>query len=315
MATSGSSNFAATRNDIIRKAARLCGALRAGSTLGEQAIADWAFSLNAMVKRWQADGIHVWTVADGTLFPVASQESYGLANSSSGAYATQSYVQTALSADEASGQTVLSVDSITGIAASDYIVVQLDDGTLHQSTVSGTPSAGTVTIADALASAASEGSAVFAFTNKIERPLKIVDARLHEIASGTETPISVVSRLSYYGLPNKSEDGEIVQVFYDPQLATGRLHLYQPPSSVAELVKFTWWRPIEDFDAGGDNPDLPAEWISTLYWNLAQEMGPEYSLPDATWNRIVFMAEKTLDSVSGFDREAESIEFGPDMDC
>ena len=48
-------------------------------------------------------------------------------------------------------------------------------------------------------------------------------------------------------------------------------------------------------------------------WNLALEMAPEYKVADATYGRIERLAMKYLDDVAGFDREAESIEFGLDM--
>lgn len=66
---------------------------------------------------------------------------------------------TTLSAPEASGQTVLSVTSETGFAAGEHVGIILDDGTEHQTTVAST-AAGTITVDDALPSAAASGNAV-----------------------------------------------------------------------------------------------------------------------------------------------------------
>lgn len=317
MSTSGSSDFTRTRNQIISRAARQINAIRAGSTLKAQEVSDWSEALNAMVKRWQATGIHVWTTTEGTLFPQASQIRYGLSSSSTD-HATASYVATNLSAAVASGATTLAVDAITGIASGDNVGVVLSDGTLYWTTVNGAPASLTITLTAGLTGAASDNAAVFAYTTKIVRPLKIVDARTYNISSALETPISeydggLMARRDYQNLPNKSQTGTITSAFYDPQLSTGYLYLWSPPATVTDLVKFTWHRPIQDFDSASDNPDLPQEWIDPLVFNLAMVMAPEYQVPMETFNMVASMAQTFLDAVGGYDREAESVTFGVDM--
>lgn len=315
MATSGSSDFALTGNEIIRAAARKIGAVRAGATMNTQATQDWRQALNAMVKHWQADGLHVWTVAEGVLIAQPEVNRYALSNAASSAHACleDDFVQTELSADEASGQTVISLDDTSDIAASDKIAIVLDDGTVHFSTVS-SKDASTATIADALPDSASEGNFVYAYTNRIVRPVRIVAARSYDPASGIETPLTPMSRKEFRDLPNKSATGAFNQFFYDRQLTTGQLYLWQSLTAATSLVKFTWHRPIEDFDAGGDNPDLPQEWIQTLIFNLALVMAPEYDVPTEKFNQIAAMAEQYLDTMKGFDREDESVFFGVDME-
>lgn len=66
---------------------------------------------------------------------------------------------TTLSGNEAGGQTILSVVSETGFSASDYVGITLDDDTQHQTTVAST-GVGTITVDDALPSAAASGKAV-----------------------------------------------------------------------------------------------------------------------------------------------------------
>jgi len=312
MAVSGSSDFTRTRDQLIIRALRLLGVLKAGRTPGAQEITDAAEALNAMVKRWQRKGLRVWTVSEATLFPQVGQVKYALAKTGVD-HATESYVQTALSADEASGQTVLSVDSITGIGNDYYLGVVIDDGTLHWTTVNGAPGGGLVTVDDALPDSAAEGALVFAYASKIERPIKIVDARRYNLVSQFDTPIRMEARLDYRALPNKSQQGQITSVFYDPQLSTGYLHLWQPVSAITDLINFTWHRPIMDFDAAGDNPDLPAEWFDAIAYNLAVSIGPEYGVSTERMAMIAPQAAAYLDDASGDDREVESIFAGVDM--
>lgn len=317
MPSSGSYDFTRTRNQIITRAGRITGAIRAGATMKAQDVTDFSEALNSMVKRWSVTpGMHVWTTAEATLFPQASQSKYALGSSSTD-HATETFYETEIStAGEASGQTILSVNETTNMTTNDHIGVVVDDGTLHWSTIA-SKTASTVTINDALDDAASAGNKVFSYTSKIVRPLRIPNRegsiRLYDIANGNDTPLGPpVSRDEYYSLPNKTQTGSINQVFYDPQLTLGYIYLWSPPIAVTDLVKFTWHRPIQDFDAAGDNPDLPQEWIDPLVWNLADVMAPEYDVPAEKMAMIAQKAAIFLDSVAGFDREAESVLFEPD---
>lgn len=312
MATSGTSILTATRDQIIRQAGLLIQAFGAGITPSATTVNDFAFNLNAMVKRWQAKGIHIWTVSEATLFPQPGQYRYTLSSSSTD-HATLTWHSTALSADEALGQTVLSIDSNSDMQDADNIGIVLDDGTLHWSTIVSSTST-TVTIADALTDSASEDAKVFFYTTKLMRPLKVVDGRRYNIESRTETPIMPAARRDYQAIPTKEEAGNINQFFYDRQLASGFLSLWQVPAAVSELFKFTCHRPIETFEAAGDNPDLPEEWIQTLYYNLAAVMAPQYEVPMQRFQMIEAKAREFLDDMAGYDREDESIFMQPDVD-
>jgi len=310
MASSGSTDFTATRNDIIRQAALKVGAISAGVTMGAQMASDFAFNLNGLVKRWQAASIHIWTTREATLFPQPNQIKYEVGSGATD-HVTESYAATEISADEASGQTTLSVAATDDITANDNIGVVLDDGTIQWSTVSSKTST-TVTIADALTDSAAEGNPVYTYTTRIVRPLRIVDARRFNVVNAVDTPVIVSARLDYQRLPNKTQTGMLNQVFYDPQLTRGHIYIWQAPTAVSDLLKFTWHRPIEDFDAAGDNPDLPQEWIDALVWNLAWVMAPEFEVSAQRYQQIRELAAITLDTVKDFDREPESVFFQPD---
>lgn len=312
MATSGTADFTLTRNKIIRAAARKIQAVRAGGVMGQAMIEDFNEALNAMVKHWQATpGLHVWTVAEATLFPSPGQVQYPISNAAGSAHATQSYVQSEISDDEASGQTVISIENTGGMASGDHIGITLDDGTIHWSAITGTPGA-TATITVALPDSTAAGNLVYSYTNKIVRPLRITAARSFDPESLEETRVDMIARLDYRMLSNKTLPGQINQLFYDPQLTTGQLYLYQTASTMGDLVKFTWWRPIEDFTTAGDNPDLPQEWLQTLIFNLAVVMAPEFGFSGQPLRELVSMAASFKDDMMGFDREAESFQFGPD---
>ena len=286
-------------------------AIGAGITMNDTMTSDFAHQLNGMVKRWHAKGIHVWTVTEATLFPQPGQVKYTLGTGSTDHCATTWY-STTLSADEASGQTVLSITSNDNMANSDKIGIVVDDGTIHWTTIVSSTST-TVTITTALDDSATSGAKVFFYTSDIVRPLKVVDGRRYNVSDAADTPVSMIARRDYQAIPQKTSAGSINQAFYDRQLSYGYLYLWQVPSTATELFNFTWHRPIEDFDAAGDNPDLPAEWIQTLEFNLALVMAPQFDVPSSKIRDIAAMAASFLDDMTGFDREDEAIFFQPDL--
>ena len=314
MTTSGTSSFNVFRDDIITAAYRKIGAIRATQTPNAKMITDGAQALNALVKHWQAKGLHVWTETEATLFPQAGQTKYLISDASTSDHATQSYVATTLAANAALGAGTVVVSSASGISAGDHIGILLDKGTVHWTTVNGAPVGTTIALAAVLTDSAAAGRFVYAYTNKIVRPLKIVDARWQDATTGIESPvIEMISRLDYQRLPTKLQAGAAVSAFYDPQLVTGFFNLWHVPNPFEGFVNFTWWRPIMDFNAAGDTPDLPQEWIRTMMWNLAVEMGPEFDVPAQKWQMITTLAAEALDDMEGWDREAENVKFGVDM--
>ena len=314
MSTSGSSNFNATRDEIIKTAYRKLGVLRATQTPNAQLITDGAFALNSVVKHLQARQFHIWTTSEATLFPQTGQTKYAISSASGSDHVTASFVKTEIATAASSGASTITVDSDTDISDGDYIGVVVDDGTVHWTTVNGTPASDVITLTDALDDSAAVDNEVYAYTSKIVRPLKIIDARWVDADSLIESPIvTMTSRLDYRRLPDKTQAGAVTQMFYDPQLTTGYAELWHVPAVFDGYVNFTWHRPIEDFDAAGDNPDLPQEWIRTLVWLTAMEMGPEFSVPADRWQIVTSMAAQALDDMEGWDREETSIDFQPDI--
>lgn len=76
MATSGSSNYGLTRNDIIQEALELIGVVAAEESPAAADVATADRSLNMMVKGWQAKGINLWRQTEGSLTATAGQASF-----------------------------------------------------------------------------------------------------------------------------------------------------------------------------------------------------------------------------------------------
>lgn len=312
MATSGNTVFAATRNEICQRAAELLNAVPLQQTMSAALLGSFTFFLNAMVKSWVATGIHLWKVQEATLFPVPGQIRYGAGGGATD-HITHTYYETAITLDEATGQTVLSVDSTANMTVSDNIGITLDDGTMQWTTISSKTST-TVTIATALTGDSAEDSPVFNYTSKIVRPVKVVDARRYNIDAATDTPMTMASRLEYQNLPLKTQAGMPVHLFYDAQLTTGYFNVWEVPSAVTELVKFTGHYHIQDFTASADNPDMPQEWILPLVYNLAKVKMPSHPVDAQRRRDIIDNADALLAAMVGNDREIESYYIQPNME-
>lgn len=316
MTTSGTSVFNYNRNQIISSAARKIGAIAAGETLGADAINDFADQLNIMVKALDATGLHIWTETEATLFMQPNQISYTLGGATTD-HAAESYVATTLSSAAAFGASTISVTAVTGFADTYQVGVVLDNGTIGWSTESGAPSGSTITLSTPLTDSAGNGAVVYVYPVGILRPLRVVSGRRNYLPSNIDTEMTQMARIDYRNLPNKSNTGTITQFFYDPRGGAntqGVMHVWPAPPDVNSAMKFTWWRPVQDFVTGGNTPDLPNEWIDALIWNLAFKMGPEYDCPPQRYQMITEHATSSLQLVMGWDREPESYFFGFNTD-
>ena len=275
MATSGSKNYSITRANIIESALRKLGVFDQGESVpgSETDAADIA--LNLMVKEWVGRGIDIWLRDEITLFLQPDQQSYSLGT----ANATTSYVETTLSAAEASGQTVLSVTSSTGMTAADIVGIKMDDDTIHWSTIATVDSSIQITIDGATDDDAASGNKVYAYTTTAGRPTKIVSAYRRDV-NAIDTTVEMIGEAEYRGQSNKAASGPPVEAWYQPTLTTGALYVWPVDggSSWDKLVLSAQFYP-DDFDSASDNPEFPIEWGGTIIAGLAAELASEYGLP------------------------------------
>lgn len=311
MTTSGSVDFSVSRDQIITAAALDMGVIDEGQTPGAELVSSFSLRLNSWVKSLMAQGAKMWAVKQAHLFLEVGESTYSLG--STGDNCTNTYIQTTLSTDEALGSTSLSLTSTTGMAASDKIGIELDDGTIHWTTISGAPGAPT-TIASGLASAATSGNAVFTYTTKITRPQRLIEdaANWHSLA-GSDTPVRIVSREEYTRHTNKTTQGKIVEVFYDKQLGNGVLKVWPTPDNATDVFQFWYERILEDFDAAGDTPDFAIEWAEPLILGLSYRMSPSYdkSAQDIAIRKA--RADEALAIAMNYDKENVSVYFQPDI--
>jgi hypothetical protein len=308
MATSGSVDFAINRDEIIKRALRLLGVLPFNETPSADQSEDASDVLNMMIKSWQGIGYNLWRYQEATLFPTEGTNEYTL--SSTGANVTASYVSTETSAAASSGASTIDVDSITGISSGDNIGVFLDGGTFQWTTVNGAPSGSTITLTDTLTDDVSVDATVYAYTTKINRPLKVMNAR--RVISSIETEMYPMSYFEYQNQPQKTTQATPVAYMYDRKLAS-KLHLWPAPDDDTVLIKLTLSRELEDFDAQANTMDFPDEWYDAVCYGLAVRLAPEYGINVQTFQVLKQESEQYLQSVLAWDRDDEGVCFQPDF--
>lgn len=313
MTTSGTYTFNLNRNQIIYSALRKIGAIAAGEIPAAQIVKDAAEQLNAMVKALASSGIHIWTETEATLFLQPNQVEYNLGATD---HCTTTYVSTSLALDAPTGSTSLTVLSTVGMLNGSNLGVVIASGEIFWTGIVGAPTASSFTISAPLSDDAAAGAAVYAYDANTVRPLRVPMARRYNFISQIDTPMRMISRQEYRDLPNKTNTGIITQAFYDPRGGAntqGQMFVWPAPPDATNAMKFTFYRPLQDFNTSANTPDLPVEWINTLTWNLAKEMAPEYGVAMDIYQMIKERAAETLDLAMGFDREPESTFFGVDF--
>jgi hypothetical protein len=225
-----------------------------------------------------AQGLKVHTRQRITLFLAKGQQEYLIGPAATDSRSTTQYGRTTLSANEAAGQTVLSITSNTDtttypgttvtMTASDIIGIELDDGTIQWTTISGTPGA-TATVADALTSAAGVNNYVYWFTSRAQR-FPVIEAATLRNEDLIDMGLHVYEEARDYelGVPDKYGQGDPWAILVEPLRLNTRVTLSAQPQDVTKQLRLTVLYPAEDYDATTDDIAFPQEWYAGLEWEL-----------------------------------------------
>lgn len=273
-------------------------------------VADASDNLNLMLKAFQRKGLKVFLRKRATLFLALNDSQYGLGTA--GDNATYSYTRTQIKVAAVATDTTIDVDSTSGMTAADFIGFEQDDGSLHWTTVSSVTDSDTVVIASGITDACAVDNYVYFYTTKIDRPLRIVEAFIRDEDSN-DRPIRVISEKEYYELSNKTSDGSVTSIYYDPQLTTGQLYVWPQTSVVTDTLELVVHRPIEDMDDSADTFDVPVEWLEPIVWGLAWRMCPDAGVSEAKMTKLEGVAERFLKDAEDMDIEDVSVTFEPEF--
>jgi hypothetical protein len=314
MTTSGTSTFNPTRDVIIRRALRMVGGYASSGSPRPEQITDANDVLNLMLKSWQMDSL-LWLRVFATLFLNKGQAKYNLAPTTHTGFShcATSYVQTTTSAAAIAGAGSVTLTSATGITTGDYIGVVDNNGLIEWSTV--TILGLTATLSTVLTAAVASGNVVYSHTvaSQVSRPTRIFSAvrKLYDTtaANGYEVPIYLVARTDYENLPNKTTQGKVINLYYDPQLVDGTAYVWPTADSAGDKLVLTMDRTIQDIDDDTQTYDLPQEAMVAISYGLALQLEPEYPLDPNSFQKLKIQADGHKLKLLNYNREFAPTQF------
>lgn len=309
MATSGNIQFIQTRNEIIKAALLKCRVTAEGEDLTAEMLTTGARELNAIVKFWQTQGYHLWKEEEAVLFTEPGKAMYLLGPE--GDLASAEIWENIIKYQAYAGNDQFYLVWRKLPQVGDFIGVTLNGGNIFFATVTAVED-DLVTIDRSLPECASPCTRVYFFSSKIERPLKILQARRCSPA-GIEIEMNNMEREQYFKLPDKESRGTPVNYYYSPQLGSGCIYLWPVPADASFRIKFTYEQSFDVFDVSKNTPDMPAEWIEPLTWELAYRMSANFGLPLEEREWLKAQAKETLEAAKTFDAEVGSFYIQPDM--
>lgn len=319
MAQSGSYNHSTTRDTLIADAHLYIGAIGEGETPSANQVTEAARMLNMIVKLRAADGMQAWALRRGAILPFT-----GTNTINTNSHVVTAYETTTISADEASGQTAISVTDGADFADNDQIGIELDNGDMHWTTISSGGGTNTLTIASAITSAAASGNMVYGYTatsDRVQKPLRILEANLLNISSNARSTINIVSREEYYSLGNLTSEGTPNQLYYTIEPSSlvaldtnGQISIYPRFSNGDQVIEFTYHRPFQDFDASGDEPDFPQAFYLPLVLELACLLAPKFGIPMDERSRLMKEAQYYMEQALWTVAPGNSVYIVPDRE-
>ena len=121
-----------------------------------------------------------------------------------------------------------------------------------------------------------------------------------------DTTITMLSRIEYNMLGNKSNDGTVpCQFFPDLQIPNRQIFVYPPPGNdgVSRSLWLVAQMIINDTDLAAGLFDFPQEFMNALKWGLANEILTEYGVDEQTERRVIRMYD--LYVTQAFDYSVE----------
>lgn len=304
MATSGTTTFSQARDSLVLDSLVDTGIIGVGYVPDANTTEFAQRTLNLMLKTWMAEGLHLWKVKDFTLFLEKSDNTYLLGPSGDN-WTIDTIVSTQIKTAAVSGATSIDIDSTTGITAGDYIGIEVDDGTMHWTTVVSITDSDTLVITTGIDDDAAIDNRVFTYTTKAARPTALHDLRVKD-EDNNERPVNLISRNEYGNFSVKTDTGDPSNFYFQPTTTNATLKCYVSPSRCTDRLVGSAEFHIEDLTASNHDFDCPQEWLLPIRLNLGVLLMPAASAGSTEFKILKSLAQEYKDMVLGWDREQVS---------
>lgn len=301
MATSGTYTSGLTANEVILEALENIQAVGDGETLTGDHFTRAARSLNGLLKEWQTQGIHLWTMTEGTLFLKVGQAKYDFRDATT--HVANTHLETTTTADTLALALSLVVTNTDNMSVGDNIGIMQNDNDLFWTTISSI-SGLTVVVASAITLPSLVGAQVRTYTDNLIPVARVSDVRRRE-GTDYEIPIVFESRKDYFNLPNKEQLGTPIQAYYDRQDIAGEtsgvMYLWNAPISSVPTINFTYERKIQVVESSTDTIDLPDYAQEALIYNLSKRLIPKFGCGQVLAAYVIAQAQQYKDDMLAFD--------------
>ena len=309
---SGTSTFSITTKSLISESFDILQMGVEGEDLSEDMLTRAQRSLNIMVRNWQAQGIHLWTYDEATVFLEGGTRTYTPETSRGSNDYWFSYLAADVLLGDSIGTLKLPLDRYGPRDVQPQIgwtigFLRPDNREYFWTTlVSYDIGGGDFELSDPFPVDMLEGTFAVIYElpiRPIERVLGVrrVDGFLND------TPINFESRQKYFDLPTKLASGAISEAYYDRDLPQGVLYLWPTPQDGSQFVRLRYERRLFDFVDLDDCADLPQYYYEALVYGLARRLAIKYRVPPNLYTIIKEMADEQLTEALNFDNEITDI--------
>ena len=144
----------------------------------------------------------------------------------------------------------------------------------------------------------------------MDRPTHIFSAT-RKATSGSEIPLTALTRNDWMAIPNKTTKATPVQYYYDPFTINGTLYVWPtPPVGTTDQIVIDCDRELDIMNDSLNDFDFPPQWFEPITYNLAARIAPEYGLPLSERQLLDQQAAGLLIKMQTDDRDVASIYFG-----
>jgi len=271
MATSGSTDFTLTRDDIIKESLELIDSLATGSTVPTAETTSVNRTFNMFIKALQLEGVLLWTrVWDQATLTASSVVS----NSGTNYKCLQSHTSSA--ADE------------PGVGANWTTYWEITTETAGGAWVTST-----------------SYNFIADFTLDATY-ISVNQAFIRDEVNGKvyDYPMVIEPLGQYLDLTDKvsTTSGVPRHLYFDEGLSQMTGYLFPVPED-SMVVHFLGTRTIEDFDSSTDNPDFPVRSFEMLSLGLAVRIAPKYGVWGEKLSQLNSMYEKALKKFKDDNKE------------
>lgn len=127
--------------------------------------------------------------------------------------------------------------------------------------------------------------------------------------SGLDLPMTRLTRMEYYELPDKDAAGTPTQYYYFRERESATLFVWPVQTTASGTIEWEGKSEIDDITATTDTLDVPAEWYEAIIYQLARRLCADFPVELQRAAIIKVDAQEFLDLAQSSGRE--SVYFRP----